>query len=190
MDMGVVSKLTDMTDTLRARLPARPDRISDLRSPSVPAGTPDTDDLPINEQTRNKLKRGMVVLSLTGVVLTTVGLVARYVLDRGDRDETEREPFSEGSSNESASGEPAKADPDADGDAETDTEDTDMDVDGDVEMDADMDRNRNLDLPGRTESREYPRVAPLVGMVALMAMRLIIKLLSRRRTKREDFSVR
>ncbi|WP_136715863.1 hypothetical protein [Halorientalis salina] len=104
----VLSKLTGrLPDSLRDRLPGRPDGLPNppsVGTPDVPVDVPDVrpdaDALPgVDDADGDKLTLGLTVVTLAGLGLATAGVVGRLVLDKlrsrgaeADRAETPDEP--------------------------------------------------------------------------------------------------
>jgi hypothetical protein len=104
----VLSKLTGrLPDSLRDRLPGRPDGLPSppsVGTPDVPVDVPDVrpdaDALPgVDDADGDKLTLGLTVVTLAGLGLATAGVLARLVLDKlrsreteADRAETPDEP--------------------------------------------------------------------------------------------------
>jgi hypothetical protein len=140
----VLSKLKAAPAALRERLPGGdapdvpvPDP-SDALPDAVPV--PDRDALPDGEELpeasgRDKLTLGLTLLTVVGVVLALVGIVARIALKRRRQTAV------------------------------------------DIEVVDEDDEEAIEEAPAE---REYPKIAPLVGMAALVFMRLFVQRLARK----------
>lgn len=141
----VLSKLKAAPAALRERLPGgAPDVPVPDPSETVPDAVPvpdrdalpGRDDLPETSK-RDKLALGLTLLTVVGVVLAVVGIVARIALKRRRQTSVDIDVVDEADEEEAAA-----------------TEDEPVE-------------------------REYPKVAPLVGMAALVGMRLFVQRLAR-----------
>lgn len=180
----VLSRLTSrLRGAVTRRLPSRPSiprpsppswRPSrpSVSVPELPVETPDVDVVPgIEEGDGDKLTLGLTVVALTGLGLTTIGVVGRVLVDRlrarGDTAEPAAESDTETvdvsvESTAETDEPPVEATPDS---TETETVTT-------ATRQSTLETDTTADT---ADSPDSPRIAPLVGMVALVGIRLVVE---------------
>jgi len=174
---------------IRHRLPERFQGRSDTPTGTTPdvstavqTGTPDTDspsETPAESESQaveseskagsslgEKLKKGTTLLTLAGIGLAAIGALTRMILDRRSGDD--EDPSEEES--------PTLDVESATVDAEEVTVETDTETVG-SESGGGAGPTEESGLGSRVQATasEYPRISPLVGMLALLGMRLFVE---------------
>jgi len=171
----VLSKLRALPARLRERLPV-PGGRPDLPGPDVDLPTPDTPDVDLpGDDSRDRLSLGLTILSLVGVLLTAISLIARAVLDRVRSDDGVESP--------SHTPDPTADEPTIDESTETDTDDVPT---GTVLDEDTTDESGTASLVPDQEKAEAPRIAPLVGMTANVIYRLYVEKLQGQTDETEE----
>ncbi|MFB6178405.1 MAG: hypothetical protein ABEI77_01615 [Halorientalis sp.] len=196
--MGFSTRLSRLPDALRGRLPDRPNSLPSPPSiprPAVPIDLgdvrPDADVLPGVDDgagAGDKLTLGLTVVTLLGLGLATVGVVGRLLLDRIRNRGDESAAESEDSDTEMTPDvlavetdvEPPEDDETAGIERHDESEAAAVDVDeAETESEPTV-LETEIPAPADEPSgesgapREPPRIAPLVGMVGLIGMKLFV----------------
>ena len=197
--MGLSTLTSRVPAAIRNRLPERLRGSQDAPTGTTPdvapdeqVGTPDTaaeptaDEAETESSTGGKLRKATTLLTFAGLGLAALGAVGRLLIDRrsGDEEDEEQEPETG----------PAQAiDVDAatiEAEEVTVETETVSETATETELDATVEHDTDTDVSGagaasteetsrlaraRATTAEYPRIAPLVGMAALVGMRLVVK---------------
>ncbi len=191
--MGLSTLTSRVPGAIRNRLPSRlggqqdaPTETTPDVSPDEQVGTPDTESEPdaagesgSGSSLGEKLRKGTTLLTFAGLGLAALGALGRALIDRRSSDDDVEQTEPEEAIEVDAAtieADEVTVETEREGSVETElAEHAEADTDSDVSGAGATSTEEPTRLSrARATTAEYPRIAPLVGMVALVGMKLFV----------------